>query len=365
VNGQIQTIQISGGVSYAVTPWLGLGLAGTYVNATYQSVHDQALLPDLADAIVATAPILGQPQDLYPPSAVEDPNYLIRTDLGKLTGHGGAVQVGIWGKPTDKLTLSASFYSGTKIVHEGPAHLDFGCPPESDPIGRAGAQSEGLCNAKVDAYATNTYWYPMRANFGIRYDPKPGTQVELMGGWVRWSQYHDFDFQVSQAVKTNVGPDSPDLSARARGLIESERLWARGNKDSFWIGADAKVQVHDLVWVDGRVVFDRRAVQPGFLSPNTADFDTVKLGAGLEVRTGRLPLFVGVSFIENIAVTRHETDNRFRIDLDPAQRVEQRLFYPQMNGTYSGYVHRLGISVRTVFGGKKQTECEDGGTPER
>jgi long-subunit fatty acid transport protein len=188
----------------------------------------------------------------------------------------------------------------------------------------------------------------MRAHLGIAYQPVPDVTLELMGGWVGWSAFRDFEIKVVdlEAVDTEVAEE--DLAR-----VEQDRLWARDNQDSFWLGIDAKGKPHDQLLVGGRVLFDRAAVPSYAMSPNNADFDTIQIGVLVAAQPSpKVPLEIGLSFTEHIQLSRTVTDSAFYVAVDPAARPEDRYTWPVMNGTYKGFIHRLGISLRGTFDDK-------------
>lgn len=330
-------------VSYKPVKSFGFGVTGHYIYSSYTSRLDRSLLTDIADAIVDQLPTANQ-ADLYEPSQFEDPNYLTRTDFGPLVGHGGAVTVGIFVKPVDILTISTSFYSGANISNRGDMRFEFGCPDQDeDPIGRFGAEREGLCDARMSGTGANTYTYPMRLNLGVAVQATPATRLELMGGWVRWSQFTDFNIDVDDESLVSENTEISDLT---RESVTAPLKFARANRDNFWVMLNGRFDVHQLVTIRARTGFDYAAVPTEMLSPNNADFHTIKVGAGLDIRLGRdSPMHLGLSFIEDIALARTNTDSAFGVALDPDDRNEQRFDYPSMNGRFTGQIHRAGLSI--------------------
>jgi long-subunit fatty acid transport protein len=336
------------GVSYAPVKSFGFGVTGHYIYSSYSSRLDRSILTDLADAILEEAPFLGTQEDLYSPEDFENPDYVTRTDFGPLVGHGAAVTVGVFVRPVDELTISASFYSGATIANRGEMRFDFGCPPQDDLFGRLGAEREGLCDAEMTATGANSYTYPMRVNLGVGRQPTAKTRLELMGGWVRWSQFRDFNIDVDADSVVSANTELTDFAVEN---ISQPLQFARANRDNFWVMVDGQFDVHPLVKIRGRAGFDYAAVPTEVLSPNNADFNTIKVGAGLDIRLRRdSPMHLGLSFLEDIGLARTNTDSAFGVSLLPDDRNEQRFDYPAMNGRYSGAIHRAGLAIAGEWG---------------
>ena len=86
------------------------------------------------------------------------------------------------------------------------------------------------------------------------------------------------------------------------------------------------------------------------LSTNNYYANTVALSALAAV--GPLgPITIGVSGEQQFLATRTVTDSAFGLRLDPEQRNQDRYYFPSSNGTYSGGITRLGVSVQGSFGG--------------
>lgn len=350
VDALILAAHVSGGVSYSPVKQFGFGVTGHYIFSSYRSVTDASTLPDLADTIIAEAPFLGSQENLYDRSQLEDPDYLTRTEFGALRGHGGAVTVGLFVKPIDQLTISASWYSGARIVHRGAMRFTMGCPPQTDIIGRLGTEREGLCDARVSGTGSNTYTYPMRLNLGIALQATPNARIELMGGWVNWKRFTEYYFRFNDDLTS----ENTELTELGAANLSGDRIMARDNVNNFWIAVDGQFDLSDIVKLRARAAFDKSAIPNTVLAPNNADFDTIKLGIGADFRLGRESKFyIGVSFLEEIWLARTNTENIFRLELDPEKRPAARYHYPTMNGEYRGALHRPALSFGGSFPGKK------------
>ncbi|MCA9573760.1 MAG: hypothetical protein KC656_38270, partial [Myxococcales bacterium] len=160
----------------------------------------------------------------------------------------------------------------------------------TDVIGRFAFESEGLCDAKMDSDGVVTYWYPSRVNAGVAVTPVDRLRLELMGGWVGWSKFTDYAIETSNVVSQNT-----EVSEDTAKLLEQHRSWARDNNDTFWLGLDGKVDVHDLVLVGARALFDHHAVPDSALSPNNYDADDLQTGVLVALRP--IPeLEIGLSY---------------------------------------------------------------------
>lgn len=346
----VQAIYASLGAAWSWRGRIGFGAAVSYVHSTWfaridnqaaTSYRDYPLVGDLlASELTATS--------------VEDPELLVTTEFGprKLEGErSGALrddqvsfQAGIFARPHARVGLSLGYAHGARVDHTGDVSLSFGCPdPQRYPFlgGPFGASNFGVCDARMRGKTSVGYRYPMRVNVGVSFQPTDQLRLELMGAWVRWSQYTDFEITVNEVQSLNT-----ELTEETAELLSLQRKWARGNRDGFWVGVDTKVQVHPQVLVGGRVLFDRAAVPSAYMSPNNADFDSVVLGALVALRpVPGSPIRLGLSYSGQISAPRVVTDSAFRVDIDPSARVEDRLMYPEMNGRFSGQVHRVGLSL--------------------
>lgn len=344
-SAQIFAMHTSVGVSYAWRDIFGVGVSGTWVHATWYALLDNQITTLLADQIYETLPLYDNPADIYGDDNVEDPAYLSLAEFGPLKDDKGTFQAGLFVRPHPQWLISAGFVNGERVDHKGKLGLDLPCPPESDTVGRVAMNLYDLCGIKVRGDTVVGYRYPMRVHMSLQFKPKEDLAVEVMGGWTRWSEYKDFDI-----VAENFTSEDTDLSAEAQALLRQDRKWARGNKDTGWVGVDVKGTVVPRLTLGGRVVYDHHASQAGYLGPNSVDFDSIKLMAMGSFRLSKKqPIELGLSYGQDIGLPRVETENKFRVNVDPSQRVEDRLFYPTMNGRYSSTVERIGITLRGAF----------------
>lgn len=352
----IQAIYSSVGVSWAYRDLFGVGAAATWVHSTWYAHIDNQTATSYRDY-----PVVG---DLLASelsgTSIEDPALLVDTEFGpkKLDGRrSGALrddtasfQIGLYARPHRIVSVSLGYAHGARVDHRGDVSLDFSCPDSGQyPLlgGPLGAPNFGVCNASMRGKTTVGYRYPMRVNLGIAIDPLATVRVELMGGWVRWSQYTDFEITVTEVQSTNT-----TISPETAALLTLDRKWARDNRDTFWAGVDTKGHVHRQVELGGRLIFDHHAVPSSTMSPNNADFDSVIAGALLAVQPSvASPVRVGLSYSGTFSLPRLVTDSAFRVDVNPEDRAPDRYMYPEMNGRYTAQVHRLGVSLLGTFGG--------------
>ena len=149
---------------------------------------DNVLIVDLNDEIED----LGQNPD-YTDSMIEDPRYATTATFGDLRDTAFVFNVGVQVEPVeDVLLVSAAYHHSTSVDNTGDVQLQFACPPQSDAIGRFGAEAFGLCNTDIDAAASIAYGLPARMYGSVKLSPTPMLDLELMGGVVTWSRYKDF-----------------------------------------------------------------------------------------------------------------------------------------------------------------------------
>lgn len=350
----IQAIYAMLGASYTYKDMVSVGVSGAYVHSTYYADLDNEVMSAVADQM---GDLLNRRPDEvgYNDDILEDPAYSTRTGFGPMQGNGFTFAAGVAVRPVSWLTISASYNHGVKISHEGGVSLDFGCPPDTDVIGRFAFESEGLCDAKMDSDGVVTYWYPSRVNAGVAVTPVDRLRLELMGGWVGWSKFTDYAIETSNVVSQNT-----EVSEDTAKLLEQHRSWARDNNDTFWLGLDGKVDVHDLVLVGARALFDHHAVPDSALSPNNYDADDLQTGVLVALRP--IPeLEIGLSYNHHFVFARTVHDSLFGVTLNPDERNEDRYFWPSETGTTTGSIDRFGLSVRGTFldlGQKKKDKAK-------
>ncbi len=353
--GDIQSIHGAIGASYRYKDLFSLGARISYVYGSWSADLDTEYVTALADELVLANG--GTATDYYPDdSIIEDPRYQTAASFGPLSAHSVTFGVGAHVTPHPMLDIGVAYNHGYKAVHQGTARLEFDCPPSTDELGRFGAEDRGLCNADVDVNsATVTYSYPSRLHFGVAVTPIPILRLEVFGNYVFWSSFTDFRIQLDGVESANTVMEE-DTSSK----LEQDRLWARGNRNSFYVALDGKVQVGRFL-LGLRGAFDRAAVPDELLSPNNYDANTVQVGALVTARVYG-PLEIGLSFTEHISLERSNDSSVFGVTMDPGARGPDRFFYPSMTGTYRSSIHRFGLTVRARFGPRAQPAPTDAGS---
>lgn len=362
--GNIQAIFLSAGAGWTFFDKVSVGVSGAYVHSTWDARTQVETLKSLRDGITETG--LGDPYcdgsncDDY---LFEDPNYTTELDFAPLRDTAFTFGAGIYVQPVDQVGISLGYNHGLKLVHQGDLSFQFGCP--TDPLGSFAADLSGLCNADADGAGTIGYTLPSRLNVGVVLKPVDTTRIEVMGGWVGWSAFTDYDIGIdvgAEEFQDEVCADADgnalecteiqtNTIAETADLVTQDRQWARDNRDTFWLGADAKVRVHRFVTLGARAIYDRSAIPSSALSTNNFDANTLNLGA-LVVVSPLDTLDIGLSYGRQILATRTVTDSAFDVTLGDDAKPD-RYFYPSANGTYAAGINRFGISVQGRFLSKK------------
>lgn len=347
VEANIQVIQPTLAVSYEIADVLSLGASVGFAHSTWSGSLDTEYATALYDEtalLTGSGDVLG-----YTDATVEDPEYNARADFQELVATGVVFGAGISITPVDMITIAASYNHGWNAVHEGTAAIGFGCPPSSDPLGRLGAELKGLCDADATADASVTYRYPSRIHAGVVVRPSKALRLEGMGGYTFWSAYKDLDVVLDNVTKVT---DGEGFDADTAEKLGKDRKWARDGQNTWWAGVDAKYTFLERFTVGGRALFDKASTPDHAMSPNNYDADTIHLGGLVSARPLKW-LELGVSYNHQLALPRTITTNAFSVAIDPTDRVEDRWFYPTMNGTYRTSIGRVGIQIRGQFDHKK------------
>jgi long-chain fatty acid transport protein len=375
--GAVQTIHFVGGAAYQLKDKVALGAAFTVIDGSYYANLDTTTYPDLAwavaDELGATAPPPSF-QDGY----AENLGYATTTIFGGEKPGGGhgrlkdlatTFSLGLHVTPLKKerlLDVAVSYNHGYRLDTEGDLTLRFRCPPSYDGISRFGAETAGLCNpdtgegSVVQGTGKIGFDLPGRVQFGVSSSPVDRLRLEVMGAYVFWSVFTDYD------ITTVVTPDAipaanPEDAEQSAELVSQERKWARDNRDTFWVGVDGKYMFSELFGAGARVIYDRSAIPDQVVSPNNFDANQVMLTGVLLVnpidRIG-----IGLSAGHYFLATRTVTDSPFGVNIAQANPDAEdyygaspeagRYFFPGTNGTYQGSISRFGLSVRGVFGRK-------------
>jgi len=246
------------------------------------------------------------------------------------------------------VSVAIGYNHGYQVVNEGNVQFQTGCAPESDGLTRTAMEGYGLCDATIDGTGSIAYRYPSRVNAGVVLRPLPALRLEAMGGWVGWGVFTDYNIQTNvqpEDITEALSDEGAEISA---DLLTQTRQWARDTRNSGWVAIDGKFQANPVFLFGGRVLYDHAAIPDSALSTNNYDANTVAV-SGLAA-AGLGPITVGLSAEQQFLATRTVTDSAYGLTLDPAERNEDRYFFPSSNGTYSGGITRLGISVQGAFG---------------
>lgn len=347
IDGNIQSVHTAIAAAYKVQDWLAVGVSGTLVDHTWTATTNVAALNDFQD-LAQDFPELVRPT--FYDQQFEDPGYSTTLKLGPLKDRALTFGAGITVTPMDMVSIAVGYNHGYEVVNEGNVQFQTGCAPDTDGLTKTAMEGYGLCESTIDGTGSITYRYPSRVNAGIVLRPMPSLRLEAMGGWVGWSAFTDYNiktFVEPEAVTESLSEEGAEISAN---LLTQNRQWARDTRNSGWFAIDGKVQANPIFLVGGRVLYDHAAIPDSALSTNNYDANTVAISALAAV--GPLgPITIGVSGEQQFLATRTVTDSAFGLRLDPEQRNQDRYYFPSSNGTYSGGITRLGVSVQGSFGG--------------
>lgn len=335
-DGNSQALWLGLGAAYEYKDILAIGASAALIHSDWRAIVDSDTLPTLDEQITAQGEESGYTDDM-----LESPDYKATLDFTGLSANAVTFSAGIRVKPAETVAIGVAYMNGAHLENKGDFHGIFQCPPTSDTIGRYGVEDLGLCYATVDADATVTYDLPRRIHGGIAFYPVEAVRLEAMGGWVQWSTYQDFHITVANAQVEQ---------EQAGDVVNQERYWARDNQDSFWAALDGKVRIADRVTLGARVLYDKSAIPDAALSTNNYDADTVAPTVLAAVRLG--PMELGASYTHHFLATRTVTDSAYAMALpnpDLSDYETDRYYYPHANGTYSGYINRIGVQVRAKF----------------
>ncbi|HHO53352.1 MAG TPA: hypothetical protein ENK18_21400, partial [Deltaproteobacteria bacterium] len=344
--GNIQTIHTMVAASYRLKEKVSLGMSGSLVNSRYYADTDTTIYPDLAQG-VADILVLDEQPASYQDGYVEHPGYTAGSifELKDTTFTFGA---GVYLTPIgDRLGLSLAYNHGMRLDHTGDLTLDFRCPPAFDPQSRAAAEEIGTCNRTATGSGSIGYRLPSRLHLGVVLQPIQRLRLELMGGYVFWSVFTDYEVSTSVSNAAFPGASNALAAQEAALLASQERLWARDHHDTFWVGLDGKAEVVGPLSLGARLIYDQGAVDEQSVSANNYDADTVLLGGLIDV-TPAGPISFSLSFSHQFLADRIVTDSPFGVGVDPSA-FDGRYFYPSANGTYSGSINRIGLAVRGRF----------------
>ncbi len=307
---------------------------GAAVYSVWDVELDLEILTDLEDEIQAMGEDPG-----YDDSMIEDPDYGTTLDFAALSHLGFTGSAGIMLRPIPQLDLGLVYIHGVDVDTSGKLNLAFGCPPTSDALGRFGSESFGLCNSRMTADASVAYQLPARINAGLALRPTSNLRLEFMAGWVDWSAFDDFLITITGAEEYNDLPKEESAD-----LVNQTRRWARANQDSYWGGLDLKLRPVDRLLLGTRVLLDSSAIPDEALSPNNYDANNLMLSL-LGAWKASSHAELGLSLTQHFLASRQVDDSAFLVTLDDSSTPEDRWNYPQMNGSYRGWLTRCGISL--------------------
>lgn len=337
-SGTIQVLQGTVGAAWNIRDRVAIGLSGAVLRSHWSAVIDNDAMPDLDAAITAQGESSG-----YTSADLENPDYKATLAFDGLTDTVFTLGVGLRVQPVPAVTLAVAFQKGDTLKNEGGVDIQFQCPPQSDTIGRFGAEQFGICDTRIPADASVAYSLPSRVHGGVGWQVTPELHVEADAGWVGWSAFSDFAIDISAPQADN--PDTVEL-------LTQQRLWARDNVDSFWFGVAGQGTFAEKLTLGARLIYDQSAVPDAAVSANNYDADTL-LASGLIAFRPVRAVTVGVSYTHHFATTRVVDDSRFDMTLpkpDLADPNVDRWYYPSGNGTYASTLNRVGISVQIALG---------------
>lgn len=346
-SANIQTVYLTGALSYRVAPKVALGASVSMADSRWRAQLQTETLTLLRDNLESE----GQ-ETAYTDADILSPDYAALLHMDDLAARTYTAGAGVYLTPDPRLAISASYQHGGTLAHRGDLGVTFDCPPDEDAIGHFAAGLKGLCYAELSGTGVVSYDIPWRTHFGLRWMPHgdPGKlAVELMGGLIGWSQFTDY------AIETYVDSNSVELDdAEARketaATVSQTRSWARDARDTYFAGIDAKGRVlEDRLLVGGRALFDRSAIPDHVLSMNNYDADTLMTSLLVGYRVAR-PLELAVTLKNHWMVSRTIEDSAYGVTLDASNAVEDRYFYPSGNGTYSGSIRSVAVDLRGRFG---------------
>jgi long-chain fatty acid transport protein len=372
--GNIQAIHFAGGAAYQIKDKVALGASFSFVQGSYYAATDTTTYPDLAWAVAeqfGSAAPPAQFQDGYTENIGYSTTAIFGGESGGKTGvlRDNAVTfgAGIHVTPLKKerlLDIAVSYNHGLRLDNRGDVTLKFKCPPSYDAISRLGTELRGLCDSAtgegsvLEGTGGIAFDLPNRIQLGISSSPVDALRLEVMGAYVFWSAFTDFE--ISTVVTPDAIPvDDEEAAQESADLVTQDRNWARDNRNTFWLGLDGKYQFSKVFGAGARVIYDRAAVPDNVLSANNLDMDTVML-TGLVMVNPIEKLGLGVSVGQYLAAARTTTTSAYGVSLagaDPASENYYaatpdagRYYFPSANGTYRTSITRLGVSVRGTFG---------------
>jgi long-subunit fatty acid transport protein len=352
--GGNKALYLSLASGYHIADLVAIGASFSYVMNTWEADVDteaySALGPAYAEALSTDIP------ETYQDGYIEHPGYTTNLKFDPLKDNTVTFGTGVYITPIDMLGISIAYHHGIRVENTGDVTLGFSCPPTDDFPSAAAAGLTGLCTDQKGATIKGTsliaYNLPSRLHGGILLEPVDMLRLELMGGWVHWSQFTDYEIH-TKVKPSDVPVDSEEFQQTTADLVSQDRLWARASKNNGWVGLDGKVSPIPVLTLGGRAMVDTPAVPSMAVSTNNFDSLSVILSGLVVVKPVKM-LDIGLSYGHHFVTKRTITDSGFGVTLDESKRKADRFFYPEANGTYVGHINRLGISVRGHFFEKEE-----------
>ena len=337
--GAVQAVYVmlAGSASF-VEDKVHVGLGVGLVHSEWSALSDKELLPDLATAIEEAGS-----EHSYTDFDLGDPDYAATLSFPSLTDLAYTASIGLLWLPHEKVDVAVSYIAPVAVDNTGEMQIQFGCPPQEDIGGRFIAESRGICDTTYDAEAAVGYTLPSRLHLGVAYTPVDSVRLEAMAGVIGWSAFTDFDIRTSGIVEHNEG-----VSEETAELIESAHLWARDAQTTAWFGFDAKTSLTDRVQVALRTIFDPASIPDSALSPNNWDADKLHVAGGVAANLNER-FMVAIAYSHQFIAERTITNSAFSVSVDSSVEVEDRYNYPSTNGTYSGTLDRVAVTLSSGF----------------
>ncbi len=358
--GDIAALHAQLAAGYDIADKLAIGLSGALVASSWSADVDTEVFSTYATAYRDQAGLDAIPA-WYQDGYLEADAYATTLDMGPLRDTTFTFGGGLLFHPTDDVHVAVAYQHGLRLSHDGPITLSFTCPPAGDGSSSLAAAYVGTCRTDMTTFervpnvlegtANVAYDLPSRIHGSVAMFPTDTLRLELMGGWVNWSVFEAY------TITTNVEPEvipgfdeDPETAKETADLVSQDRIWLRGNRDSFWVGFDAKAELSERWVVGGRTLYDHGAVPSAMVSANNWDAPSVSATAMGQYRpTSKLG--ISLSYGHTFFATRTITDSAFALEIAEDGPPEPGpTFWASGNGTYSGRIDRIGLSVQGHFG---------------
>lgn len=338
-SGNNQAIHAILAAGYKPHKVISFGATAQLAMTEWQALLDTSLTTTYHDRVSAAGQ---EPQ--YTERTLEDPRYSATVAYSPLTDRALTFSGGVHVTPNDKLAIALTWVNGYRVDNTGEADVYFNCPPQADTFGRFVAETGGLCHSTVNAAAGVGYNLPSRLQGGLAVTPKEGTRLELMGAWVGWSVFDNYDVTLTEIAERN--PELPEATAAG---LDRTREQARAAENSFWVAVDVKQEVGKHWTFGGRALFDKAAVPTHAVSASNFDANA-GVFTGLAAWRPNPNLEIGLSGSWHYLALRTVNSSAFGLEYDPGRRNEDRFFYPHTNGDYGSAIFRGGLQFRARFG---------------